>query len=295
MEANQAVENLKLVLSSPRPRSPDTIRNYLSVANHFMSWLGDGSTPTDKQVRQYFIDRRQAGMKESTLQTTYAVLQKLFRANSWEWPFTKEDRPEKTESPNTPGFTAEEVEQLISHRDDYSKAERFYLAIATTFAPRRIELARIRKVDIKGNTIKIDTAKKGEKRIHLLPDEIMPYIEDYRPRQHDVSALSYMFVRVCKKGLGERKRGYGWHSFRRTLVTMLPVALAKADKSLTYAGYFLRWSRRTTGATFLGVPMAGDYTRPELLSSDPFFIDREVFEVHPFIKLWQNGTDDAKS
>lgn len=95
-----------------------------------------------------------------------------------------------------------------------------------------------------------------------------------------------MFDRICKKGLGEKKKGYGWHCFRTTLDTLLPIALAKADKPLTLVGYFLRWSRRSTGARFLGTPMGGVYARPEILSADPFFVDREVFEVHPFLPLW---------
>jgi len=237
-------------------------------------------------LRRYFLKRHDEGIGESTLRTVFAQLKKLYRANRWDWPLESEDRPEVPSEVNTPAFTREEVEQLIKNRDLYSKGERFYLAIATIYAPRRIELARIRKRDIKDSTIYIDTAKKGEKRTHLIPDELMPYIQAYQPRQHDVSSLSIMFGRICKKGLGQNKRGYGWHSLRRTIDTLLPVALAKDDKPLTLVGYFLRWSRKSIGARFLGTPMGGVYARPEILSSDPFFIDKEVFEVHPFLKLW---------
>lgn len=288
MDNKEAIENLKLVLSSPRPRSSDTVRNYLSVANKFLSFVGNGTTPTDRHVRQYFIAQREKGIKESTLQATFTALKKFYQANAWPWPFTKDDRPEIEGEEETPGFTMEEVAELIRHKDEYSKGERFYLALATTYAPRRVELARIKKLDIKDHTIKIDTAKKGEKRTHLIPDEIMPYIEEYHPKKHDVSSLSHMFSRICRKGLGERRKGYGWHSFRRTLVTVLPTVLAKNDKPLTYIGYFLRWSRRTTAATFLGVAMGGRYTRLGLLNEDPFFIDKEIFTVHPFLQYWGN-------
>lgn len=283
------LENLKLVLTSPRPRAPSTLTGYLSIANQFLTWLGDRIPPDDKDVRRYFIKRRDEGISEGSLRTTFSVLRKLFDANNWDWPFTSEDRPEAPSEVTTPAFTREEVEQLIRNRDEYSKAERFYLAIATTYAPRRIELARIRKRHIKDGTIFIDTAKKGEKRTHLIPDEIMPYIEGYRPRGHNVSSLSAMFDRICKKGLGERRKGYGFHSFRRTMDTLLPIALAKADKPLILVGYFLRWNIKSTGVRFLGTPMGGVYARPEILSSDPFFIDREVFEVHPFLPLWEEN------
>ncbi|MBA7464969.1 hypothetical protein ES707_00127 [subsurface metagenome] len=292
----EPLENLKLVLTSPRPRAPNTLTGYLSMANQFLTWLGDRIPPEEMDLRRYFLKRREEGISDSTLRTLFAVLQKLYQANrkvnpttgevAWDWPLASDDRPEAPSEINTPAFTREEVEQLIRNRELYSKGERFYLAIATTYAPRRIELARIKKRDIKGNTIYVDTAKKGEKRTHLIPDKIMPYIQAYRPRENNVSSLSAMFNRLCKKGLGKSKKGYGWHSFRRTLDTLLPISLAKADKPLTYVGYFLRWSRKSTGSRFLGTPMAGVYARPEILDSDPFFADREVFEVHPFLPLW---------
>jgi len=284
------LENLKLVLTSPRPRAPDTLTNYLSVANNFLTWLGDRIPPDEMDLRRYFVKRRDEGISESTLRTTFAVLQKLYRANRWDWPLTQDDRPEVPPGVKTPAFTREEVEQLIRNRKLYSRGERFYLAIATIYAPRRVELARIKKRDIRDNTIFIDTAKRGEKRTHLIPDEIMPYILAYRPRPHNVSSLSIMFNRICKKGLGEVKEGYGFHSYRRTLDTLLPTALAKADKPLTLVGYFLRWSPKRIGAIFMGTPMAGEYARPEALSSDPFFVDREVFSVHPFLPLWADQT-----
>lgn len=283
---NEALENLKLVLSSPRLRAPSTLTNYLSIAGQFLTWLGDRLPPGEMDLRRYFAHRRDEGISENSLRTYYAVLEKLYRANHWDWPLESGDRPEGPSVATTPGFAREEVIELIKKRELYSKGECFYLAIATIYAPRRIELARIKKRDIKGNTIYIDTAKGGEKRTHLIPDEIMPYIEAYHPKEHNVRALTFMFGRICAKGLGEKKPDYGWHSFRRTIDTLLPIALAKADKPLTLVGYFLRWSRKSTGTKFLGTSMAGVYARPEIMSSDPFFVDREVFSIHPFLPLW---------
>ena len=295
MVQKEELENLKLVLSSPRPRARDTLTTYLSIASQFLNWLGDKIPPDDMDLRRYFLKRREEGKKENTLRTIFAVLERLYRANHWDWPLESEDRPEAPSEIATPAFTREEVEQLIKNRELYYKGDCFYLAIATIYAPRRIELARIKKRDIRDNTLHIDTAKHGEKRTHLIPDEIMPYIEAYRPRENNVSSLSAMFDRICRKGLGEKKHGYGWHSFRRTLDTLLPTALAKADKPLTLVGYFMRWNRKSTGSRFLGTPMGGVYARPEILSSDPFFVDREVFEVHPILPLWLMGTGEPSN
>jgi integrase len=285
-DEREELQNLRLVLSSPRPRSPDTISGYILVARQFLDFLGDKVPPSEMDLRRFIQERRNAGLIENTLRTYFASLKKFYQANHWEWPFTDDDRPESPSETESKSFTREEIEQLIANREKYTKRECFYLAIATVYAPRRIELARIEKKYIKGNTIYVDTAKKGEKRTHLIPDEIMPYIEAFRPMVHSASSMSAMINRICKKGLGKDMKGYGWHSFRYSLDTLLPVALAKADKPLTYIGYFLRWSRRSTGTKLMGASMAGYYTNPDILSSDPFYIDREVLEVHPFLKLW---------
>ena len=112
------------------------------------------------------------------------MLKKLYKANHWDWPLNH-DRIVPSQQRQASGIYArEEIDQLIKNRELYSKGECFYLAIATIYAPRRIELARIKKRDIKDNTLYIDTAKKGEKRTHLIPEEIMPYIEAYHPKEH---------------------------------------------------------------------------------------------------------------
>jgi hypothetical protein len=283
---NSALDNLGLVLTSPRPRAPSTLTGYLFVANQFLTWLGDRIPPDDMDFRRYFLKRRDEGISENTLRAEFAILKKLYLANHWPFQFTSDDRPEAPSETNTPAFTKKEVELLIKNRELYSNGERFYLAIATIYAPRRIELARIRKRDIKDNTIYIDTAKKGEKRTHLIPDEIMPYIEAYRPREHTVSTLSATFGRICKKGLGEKKKGYGWHSFRRCLITLLIINLAQNNLPITLGAEYMRWSRRTIGAAFLGSITAATYVRAEARSDDPYYIDREVLSIHPFLPLW---------
>jgi len=251
-----------------------------------LDWLGDKIPPDDMDLRRYFLKRRDEGIGENTLRTEFAELKKLYLANHWDWTFVTEDRPETPTEINTPAFTREEVSELIKNRELYSKGERFYLVIATIYAPRRIELARIKKRDIRDNTLRIDTAKHGEKRTHLIPDEIIPYIEAYRPRENNVSSLSAMFDRICKKGLGEKKRGYGWHSFRRCLITLLISSLAQNNLPITLAAEYMRWSRKTIGAAFLGSITAATYVRQEAMSDDPYYADKLVLSSHPFLPLW---------
>lgn len=288
MEKEVALQNLKLVLSSPNPRPPSTVTSYLSCANRFLTWL-DKLPPGDMDVRRYFLYLRSLDQKESTLAKTFQVLKKLFEANEWEWKFSSRDRPEVPVEYTTPAFTPDEVAKLIRNRDLYTHNECFYLAIASIYGPRRVELARVGPWSIRGNTIFIDTAKKGEKRAQLIPEELMPYIKAYHPRKHNVSALSATFHRIVKKAGIPSRKGYGWHTFRHTLDTLLPTACAKADIPLTFIGYFLRWSRKSWGAKILGATMAGAYARPEILSNDPFYIDRQILSVHPFLGFWKEA------
>lgn len=210
MEKKEALENLKLILSSPNPRPPSTVASYLSVANLFLTWL-DKLPPDDMDIRRYFLHKRSLGQKESTLAKTFQVLKRLFEANEWEWKFASRDRPEVPVEYTTPAFTQDEVARLIRNRDLYTHNECFYLAIASIYGPRRVELARIGPKSIRGNTIFIDTAKKGEKRTQLIPEGLMPYIKAYHPKQHNVSALSATFHRIIKKAGLPSNKGYGWH------------------------------------------------------------------------------------
>jgi len=282
----EPLENLKLVLTSPRRRAPDTLTTYLSIANQLLTWLGNRIPPDELDLRRYFAQRREEGISDNSFRTWFQALKQLYEANRWEWPLKSTDRPEASEVVGKPPFTKEEVIKLISKREEYTHNECFYLALATIYCPRRIELARITGKSIKDNTIYIETAKKGRKITHLIPDEIMPYIKAYHPREHNVSSLSATFHRICLKGLGKVKPGYGFHSFRTTNSTLIPIGLAKADKPLTLWGEFMGWSKKSIGAAFFGTPMAGVYGRPEIVSSDPFYVDREVFTVHPFLELW---------
>ena len=286
MVTTEPLENLKLVLTSPRRRAPDTLTTYLSIAGQFLNSLGDRLPPDEISLRRYFAERKDGGISDNSLRIWFQALKKLYSANHWEWPLSPDDRPESSEVVGKPPFTKEEVIQLINKRDEYTHNECFYLALSTVYCPRRIELARITGRSIKDNTIYIETAKKGRKITHLIPDEIMPVIQAYKPGEKDVSTLSATFHRICVKGLGKVKPGYGFHSFRATNSTLVPIGLAKADKPLTLWGEFMGWSKKSIGVAFFGTPMAGVYGRPEMVSTDPFYVDREIFEVHPFLQHW---------
>ena len=285
---NEPLENLKLVLTSPRERAKGTLTSYLQTAKRFLDFLGNNQQPTDKDFRRYFLHRRDQGITERTLRKEFVHLKKLAAANDWPWPFTSDDTPAPEEEPFAPAFTPEEIQTLIKAQDKYSKGERFYLAVSTTWGLRREELLRIRKRDYNETTIKIKTAKRGRRVEHLIPDEIKPILQNYHPRLKGINSLSYVFYRILEKaGLPQRK-GYGWHSIRRTVETALEWALAENRLPLSLVADFMGWSKTRKGIVYGGAPMLGVYAHPEIMSDDPLAIDKLVLNVHPFVKFWQD-------
>jgi len=282
-----ALENLRERLSSPRLRAPGTLTSYLITGANFLSDLKDNQAPTDSDFRRYFIRRRQQGISERTLRKEFFHLKKLAIANNWAWPFEKDDAPYPEDEPQAHAFLPAEVEQLIKARAKLSRAERFFLAVATTWIVRREDLSRIKKRDYDGETFVIQHSKHGRKVKHLIPDCLRPIFADYRPKELSPAALSLMFHRICNKAGLEDKKGYGWHSIRYTLTTMLAARLPQNSLDPALIADYSGWSRKTMGGGFGGAAMVGIYRRPEILDTDPYGRDKVIYSVHPFLPLWQ--------
>jgi len=186
-------------------------------------------------------------------------------------------------------LSPEEIEVLIKARDKYTKGERFYLAVSTTWGCRREEMIRIRKRDYNTDTITIKIAKQKKKTTrvqHIIPSEIKPILLSYHPKLKTATGLSYMFRRILNKaGLGQRK-GYGWHSIRRGLETALGWSLARNQLPLSLLADFMGWSKTRKGIAFGGAAMVGVYDHPEIMAGDPLALDKLIVNVHPFVKLW---------
>lgn len=280
------LENLKLVLTSPRERARGTITSYLQTASTFLKWLGSMLPPTDKDLRRFFVHRRDQGISERTLRKEFVQLKKLAAANEWSWPFTSDDTPMSEEEVFAPAFTLEEIETLIKAKEEYSKGECFYLAVSTTWGLRREEMLRIKKRDYNEQRIKIKTAKHGRRVEHIIPHEIYTILLNYHPRLTDVDSLTYIMYRILNKAGLEQRKGYGWHSVRRTLRTLLEWNLAENRLPLSLVADFMGWAKTSKGIVYGGAPMLGLYDHPEIISGDPFAIDKLVLNVHPFLHFW---------
>jgi len=287
LKLHPALEKLVERLSSPRLRAPGTLSSYLVTGSCFLSGLKGTRVPTDSDFRQYFIRRRREGISERTLRKEFFHVKKLALANGWPWPFEADDTPYPEDEAQTHKFLPEQVKQLINAKSKLSNAERFYLAIATTWIVRREELSRIKKRDYDAETFIIHTAKHGRKVKALIPDVLKPIFADYRPKEHSPSALSLMFTRICAKAGLEYQKGFGWHSIRYALTTALRPALIANRIDPAILANYVGWSRQSQSKEFGDIPMMADYTRPEILYTDSYGIFKVVYSVHPFLPLWQ--------
>jgi hypothetical protein len=282
-----ALQNLMERLSSPRLKAPGTISTYMATGANFLQGLENTESPSESDFRQYFIQRRRDGINENTLRKEFFHLKKLAIANSWPWPFAKDDTPYPEEEPQSHPLSHTQIEQMIEAQDKLPTSERFYLAVATTWIVRREDLSRIQKRDFDDTVFTIHHSKHGRKVKHLIPDALRPIFADYRPKKHDVSALSIMFRRICNKTGLEHQRGWGWHGIRHTLTTAIAAALPKNNLDPALIADYSGWSKKSIGSLFGGVSMIGIYRQPEILDIDPHGLDKVIYSIHPFLPLWQ--------
>jgi integrase len=173
-----------------------------------------------------------------------------------------------------PTLTVEEVERLIKAAKQglLSREQSFFLAMSSVYGLRREELRRLEKsdFDFHDKRVRIKTAKGGMQRLHVLPDPILPYLQEHKFEQFTPFQLSVMWWDILRRAGIEGKPGSGWHSIRRSLDTklieVLPLPTVKS---------FLRWKLTSSSEMALAY-----------YSEDPESVDRKVFSVHPYLPFW---------
>jgi len=296
VKLNDYVENLKLVLSSPRQRRPGTITSYVQTAKTFLAWLdGDVIPPANYDgamekvnvvFRRYFLWRREKKISERTLMKEFSHLQKLALANNWPWPFTDNDKPVSEEEPYAPALLPDQIEQMIRSYDVLTRAERFYLALSTTWGCRREDMAEISHKDYNETEIGIMIAKRRKKIKHLVPEEIRPVLGNFKAQRRTPTSLSIMFTRIVKKAGLKTLKHYGWHSIRRTVDTVLQWNYGQEKIPQPALADYMGWSRTARSQQASGSSMLGHYYHPEILPGDVYGMERLIHKINPFLPLW---------
>lgn len=246
---------------------------------------------TDKFLTQYNGDLSEQNIidflsivSKNSIRTIFYALRFFYKVNSIPFELKIEDvAPKGGVKVIREILTNEEIEKLIkSTKLNYGTIEIGYLAIATIYGARRVELYNLQAEDfnIGNGKFKIYTAKGGqEERIHIIPEEIKEIIGDLWfglkkvKRKPVITAFNMLFDRMCLDAEIELRPRLGWHSIRRKLVSELQIAEPVINPNIIR--HFLRWKPRASDIIL-------DYTILE-----PERVDKRIFEQHPFLKLWK--------
>jgi hypothetical protein len=292
---DKRLQALSSKLSGTHKKADTTVTGYTHTARTYLTWLKDSPMDT-ASIDSFIADRRKNGFNERSLRTEFNRLKFLFRANNIPWTFTADDAPQpaKDDHPNQPILLPDQIDYLIMNQHKYSPGERLYLAISTTWAARAEAMSRLNKrllfpdPNFENLFLTIPGVKHEESVTHLIPGILEHLFKTYKLRLHETRALALMFHRIVDAaGLKLEGSGYGFHSIRRGVSTVILHALPMEKR--IYWSYSTGWSTQKIGRVYYGSTTAGVYDHPEILNKDPHWIDREIYQVHPFLKSWEKA------
>lgn len=261
---------------------------YLRYATNFLTYA-EGKL--DKETVNKYMERlEKRHYSDGTRDFAFRVIRTLFKRNGVEWPFSRGEGPKiREDGVNTPALHPDLIIETIEKiKREGEIDEAAFLALSTTYGLRRIEMAGLLQKDvrIKDKTIHIATAKHGRERTHLIPDEILPYLERY---DFDSKICEFnlftLWYRIESRLEMERVDQVGWHSIRRTLNTLLLDHLPD-----TVVMSFLRWKQRTSSSMpfrYSAQRFVGREGTTTKVVGQALDVDEKIFNVHPFIEYWR--------
>lgn len=171
-------------------------------------------------------------------------------------------------------WTDEQVEAIVEAAKHSDSRTKFFMAIATVYAPRvgEIEMLHSGSINKSKAIIKIKTEKHNATRIHLIPEEIQPILFGYEwEKSLTKRILSYQLRLLCEKNGIERKMKQLYHAFRHSLWDELSYSGLSESEIYKFSGW-------KTGGTL------GHYVRPFAFNPKN---DKRVFDNHPFLGFWR--------
>ena len=253
-----------------RGKDIETARCWRRLTTKFELCCGTKSEYDRDDVVNYLCYLREQGYRQSSIGVMVRPLKLLAQIQGWSFPRLAMPKVRDGDV-RRPMFSHEEVCLMIRRgKEVLSARELAYLALSSTYGLRREELTGLGRMDGK---VTVETVKGGPVTIHLIPDEIRPYLTGYE--RTGLRCMSSVFQSMVEKlgiSLGEGR--YGWHAIRRSLAT----ELLYRDVSLINIVRFMRWSDGSVKGQFGMLAIYGKRNQEE--------IDKSVFKVHPFLRMW---------
>jgi integrase len=253
-----------------RGLSPSTVRLAVSIAKRVVKIA---AKVHDRRLREE-ITAIDPGQPDAA-----ARILRLMNLPRPEWPLPAREMPkafgEKRET-----FTDEEARAIVLAATDgkLEKDEAAFTALASVYGMRQVEIRELRpeQIDLRRRILRIETAKHGQKRYHLIPNELVPYLEahDFATYYSEFS-MWRMFKQICQKAGVQKREQLGWHSWRRYIDSSLSARLPR-----TVVRRFLRWKEAGMEEVYFTL--------------EDKEVDEEVFQVHPLLPIWRQDGKKAK-
>lgn len=285
MDNAELLENYARRLSS----KGKTRKLYLNYAQDFLDYA-DGNFVRGT-IDKYLVRLKRRKYSDGTINFIFRVVRTLFNRNNFEWPYNRGEAPRiREDKVQAPALHPNIIIRMIQAvKEEGNPDEKAFFTLSTTYGLRRVEMVGLSKGDvrIKDKTIYIATAKGGQDRFHIMPEEIIPYLKqyDFDNKKSEQFMFTLWYLIEHRIGLRHIDR-VGWESVRRTLTTML------LDKRLPEPTVrsFLRWKQPTSSYTsypYSAVKFVGREGESLKVVGKALDVDNEVFKVHPFIEHWR--------
>lgn len=266
---------------------------YIRYAKEFLLYA-DGLL--DREAVLGYVQRMQEQkLSEGTINFKFRLVRTLFSRSGIEWPFNRGEAPRVTKAKLLkPTYSPELVLKLIhSTKTKGEPEEKAFLALSTTYGLRRTEMVHMGEDDVltSDHIIHIATAKHGEERDHLIPEEIVPYLNgwDFSRKLSDSFMMAVLYRIEYRAGVNHTFRA-GWHSVRRILNTMLRRQVEEHKIELPDVMRFMRWTQEEQkyimSDTYMADTLIGVDGKITHVASGAVLSDKNIFAVHPFVKFW---------
>lgn len=256
-----------------RGKDMQTARRWPRLITKFEVCCGTKSRYDRDDVVRYLCHLREQGYRQSSIDVMVRPVKLLAQIQGWSFPRLAMPKVRDGDV-SRPILSHDEVCVMIKRgKEVLSGRELAYLALSSTYGLRREELSSLGRIDGK---VTVNTVKGDPVTIHVVPDEIRPYLAGYE--RTGVRYMRLVFRRIIEKlDMALPEQNYGWHAIRRALAT----ELLYGDVSLINVMRFMRWSDGSMKGEFGMLAIYGKRRQDE--------VDGSVFRVHPFLPIWSEG------
>src|SRR4030042_1082665 len=195
---------------------------FISIAGKFLQWLGNKEFSA-QNIKAYLQFMKEENYSSGTISFQFGVIHRLCVIIGFEWPLKRSDHPvipeHEIEAPALDPYDIKRMVDIV--RSQESPQLRAFLAVSTVYGLRPGEIGTITpsSLSLKDKLILIETAKRGRQRYHIIPDVILPHLQEYGfTVKVSSTQLRVLFVNL-KVAVGLKMNDeVGWHAIRRSAI-----------------------------------------------------------------------------